>query len=210
MREKNRKFDVFDDLLKIVIVKGLKGIGFLIGGSLLLVFLSVAIYASLVSHPMSLVDYLYNYDHIALKFFLFLTSGFGIVLIIGVLLASITLLLSLKAWKGLTVLCLSIGLFIFLFLVPIPQTKTMYAVEVSIKQEYLEKYKELSIVPFWRTEFYSTYEEAKKEVEDDSPYHIEILDLKKITEKQEVKTPIIHIQLPKKPETMWGENFNNR
>ncbi len=209
MREKNRKFDVFDDLLKIIIVKGLKGIGFLVGGSLLLIFLSVAVYAAGVWHPISLADYVYNYDHMTLKFFLFLTSGFSIVLIIGVLLASITLLLSLKAWKGLTVLCLSVGLFIFLFLVPVPQTKNMYAVEVSIKQEYLEKYKELSAVPPCRTEFYLTYEEAKKEVEEDYPYPIEILVLKKITEKQEVKAPIIHIQLPKKPETMLSENFNN-
>lgn len=79
----------------------------------------------------------------------------------------------------------------------------MYAVEVSIKQEYLEKYKELSTVPPCRTEFYLTYEEAKKEVEEDYPYPIEILVLKKITEKQEVKAPIIHIQLPKKYEVRY-------
>lgn len=42
--QKNKKFDVFDELLKIVIVRGLIAIGILLVFSLFLIFLRVASY----------------------------------------------------------------------------------------------------------------------------------------------------------------------
>lgn len=197
--QKNKKFDVFDELLKIVIVRGLITIGILLVFSLFLIFLSVASYASQVQNAMSLADYLYSQNHTILKFILFLVSGFSIVITIVVFLASLLLSISQKAWKRFSVLCLAVGLFILLFLVPFHQTKTMYAAEINIKSEYLEKNNRMFILNS-RTDFYSSYEEAKEEVEQDYPYiPLEAFDLKQITKRQDFTHPIVYFQLPKNP-----------
>lgn len=198
--QNNKKFDVFDELLKIVIVRGLIAIGILLAFSLLLTFLSVAAYASQVQNTMSVTDYLYSQNHTILKFILFLAAGISVLIIIGVFLASLALFISRKAWKSLLLLCLSVGLFITLFLVPVSHTKTMYAAKVSIKQEYIKKHHNRMFLLTARTEFYSSFEEAKEEVEH---YYYDIpseaLVLEQITKKQEVSHPIVHIQLPKNP-----------
>lgn len=161
--QKNKKFDVFDELLKIVIVRGLIAIGIL------------------------------------LVFSLFLAAGFSIVITIVVFLASLLLSISQKAWKRFFVLCLAVGIFILLFLVPFHQTKTMYAAEINIKSEYLEKNNRMFILNS-RTDFYSSYEEAKEEVEQDYPYiPLEAFDLKQITKRQDFTHPIVYFQLPKNP-----------
>jgi magnesium-transporting ATPase (P-type) len=205
MKIKNRKqdvkFDVFDDLLKEGIIMGLLGLFILLIISCLMIFLSVAIYAAQVQNTMSLTDYLYSQDHTVLTFFLFLIVGLSVVLVIGVLLASLALFISLRAWKSLTVFCLFVGLFVFLFFVPIHETKTLYAAEISIKPEYLRKHSDEIFFLTARTDFYLSYEEAKEEVEQNSYLDIprDAFVLKQITKKQEISHPIVHIELPKNP-----------
>lgn len=66
----------------------------------------------------------------------------------------------------------------------------MYAAEINIKSEYLEKNNRMFILNS-RTDFYSSYEEAKEEVKHDYPYiPLEAFDLKQITKKQDFTHPI--------------------
>jgi hypothetical protein len=215
MNGNNRKntttFDVFEDLLKRLIIKGMLGFGILLGMSLLLSFLSVAVYAAQVEHAMSFTDYLYSYDHTLLKFFLFVAAGLSVVLNVGVFSASVILSIYRKAWRSLFMLCLSVGGLLFLLFVPVPQSKTLYAAQVKIKPEYVEK----GFV-FWdnktevTTDYYPTYQEAKNEVRQ-SMLNEGVVTLKEVSKVQKVKQPLLHFRLPKNPNpraTEQEESFN--
>lgn len=198
-KKETQRFDIFEDMLKQVLIKGGIGLGLLLGISGLLIFLSVAVYAAEVQHAMSLIDYLYSSNHTLLKFILFLAAGVSAVLLLGMFLAALMLFIYRKAWRSLLMLCLSVGTLLFLLFVPVPQNKTFYAARVTLNSEYVKNFGLL-----WNyktevtTDYYPTYQEAKNEVRQEI-LNEAVVTLKEVSKVQKVKQPLLHFRLPKNP-----------
>lgn len=163
------------------------------------ILLSVAIYASTTTHKMSFVNYLYgnaddDYQHMVLKFFLFLQGSLAVVLLGIVIVAGLIYLFG----KGKNIEAVSLLLLVltvlFLLFVPVNHKEKVYAIKVSVKID--------SPIQLRGKQSFITKEFSSKSAVEQYFYNLnfsECLNQEMIVKTKKVRQPLLKLRFPQNP-----------